>query len=89
MAYGANYKEHKPYLHTASKRVIAPSPLSSQFPHFPAFHSSPLSLSPPASHMNYNMIILKPISPAGAQHLVEVPSGLGPLDFLFHAFRPL
>ena len=46
MAYGANYKEHKPYLHTASKRVIAPSPLSSQFPHFPAFHSSPLSLSP-------------------------------------------
>ena len=86
MAYGANYKEHKPYLHTASKRVIAPSPLSSQFPHFPAFHSSPLSLSPPASHMNYNM---KPISPAGAQHLVGVPSGLGPLDFVFHALRPL
>ena len=84
MAYGANYKEHKPYLHTASKRVIAPSPLSSQFPHFPAFHSSPLSLSPPASHINYNMIGL--LALLGPNILLEFLRDSGLLTFSFTPF---
>ena len=60
------------------KEVIIPSPLSPQFPHFPAFHS--VSLSPfPLPLKNYNMIILKPRGPAGGRYLVGGPSELGPL----------
>ena len=60
------------------KEVIIPSPLSPQFPHFPAFHS--FSLSPfPLPLKNYNMIILKPRGPAGGRYLVGGPSELGPL----------
>ena len=66
------------------KEVIIPSPLSPQFPHFPAFHS--VSLSPfPLPLKNYNMIILKPRGPAGGRHLVGGSSELGPPYLIFHA----